>query len=160
MKLNLKKLLLLFTFVFATFSNLSFGENNNATLDTKSPEFVVKTFYSEYLTAWNDPDVGSGAEKSQKAIDTYTTKHLQQLNSDNDTGADYFISAQEICPDWVNEIVVKTSSVSSDKVAAVLTLGHADSESKYDIRLVLKNGKWQMNSVEFISRKTGHCNEN
>lgn len=40
-----------------------------------------------------------GAEKSQNAIDTYTTKHLQQLNSDNDTGADYFVDAQDICPD-------------------------------------------------------------
>lgn len=102
----------------------------------------------------------SGAEKSQRAIDTYTTQHLQQLNSDNDTGADYFINAQEVCPDWVNEIEVKTSLVSSNKVAAELTLGHADSESKYDISLVLINGKWQMNSVKFKSRKTGHCNEN
>lgn len=160
MKPNFKKLLLLFTFILSIFSNHSFGENNNPTLETKSPEFVVKAFYSDYLTAWNDPDVGSGAEKSQNAIDTYTTKQLQQLNSDNDTGADYFISAQEICPDWVNEIEVKTSSVGSDKVAAELTLGHADSESKYDISLVLKNDKWLMNSVKFISRKTGHCNEN
>lgn len=101
-----------------------------------------------------------GAEKSQNAIDTYTTKHLQQLNSDNDTGADYFVDAQDICPDWVNEIAVKTSRAGSDKVAAELTLGHADSESKYDISLVLKNDKWLMNSVKFISRKTGHCNEN
>lgn len=160
MKSNLKNLLLLFTFVFATFSNLSFGENNNLTLDAKSPEFVVKTFYSDYLTAWNDPDVGSGAEKSQRAIDTYTTQHLQQLNSDNDTGADYFTNAQEICPDWVNEIEAKTSSVISNKVVVELTLGHADSESKYDISLVLKNDKWLMNSVKFKSRKTGHCNEN
>ncbi|EMN5322651.1 DUF3828 domain-containing protein [Enterobacter hormaechei] len=160
MKSNLKKILLLLAFVFAIFSNLSFGDNNNPTLDTKSPELVVKTFYSDYLTAWNDPDVGSGAEKSQKAIDTYTTQHLQQLNSDNNSGADYFINAQEICPDWVSEIEVKTSPVSSNKVATELTLGHADSESKYEVSLVLKNDKWLMNSVKFISRKTGHCNEN
>jgi len=160
MKSTLKNLLLLLTFVFAIFSNFSFGENNSPILDAKSPEFVVKKFYSDYLTAWNDPDVGSGAEKSQKAIDSYTTQHLQQLNSDNDTGADYLLNAQEICPDWVNQIEVKTSSVSSNKVAAELTLGHADSESKYDIGLVLKNDKWLMNSVKFISRKTGHCNEN
>ncbi len=160
MKPHSKNLLLLLAFIFSIFSNLSFGENNSSALDTKSPESVVKAFYSDYLTAWNDPDVESGAEKSQNAIDTYTTKHLQQLNSDNDTGADYFISAQEICPDWADEIAVKTSSVASDKVAAELTLGHADSESKYDISLVLKNDKWLMNSVKFISRKTGHCNEN
>jgi hypothetical protein len=58
------------------------------------------------------------------------------------------------------QIEVKTSSVSSNKVAAELTLGHADSESKYDIGLVLKNDKWLMNSVNVISRNTGHCNEN
>lgn len=160
MKPNPKTLLLLLTFIFAIFSNLSFGENSSPALDAKSPEFVVKAFYSDYLTAWNDPDMESGAEKSQKAIDTYTTKHLQQLNSDNDTGADYFISAQDICPDWADEIAVKTSPTGSDKVAAELTLGHADSESKYDISLVLKNDKWLMDSVKFISRKTGHCNEN
>ncbi|WP_148242105.1 MULTISPECIES: DUF3828 domain-containing protein [Enterobacteriaceae] len=160
MKSNLKKILLLLAFVFAIFSSLSFGDNNNPTLDTKSPEFVVKAFYSDYLSAWNDPDVGSGAEKSQNAIDSYTTQHLQQLNSDNDTGADYFINAQEICPDWVNEIEIKTFSVSNNNVAVELTLGHADSESKYDIGLVLKNDKWLINSVKFISRKTGHCNEN
>jgi len=160
MKPNPKTLLLLFTFIFAIFSNLSFGENNSPALDAKSPELVVKEFYSDYLTAWNVPDVDSGAEKSQKAIDTYTTKHLQQLNSDNDTGADHFISVQEICPDWAGEIAVKTSPVGSDKVAAELTLGHADSESKYDISLVLKNDKWLMDSMKFISRKTDHCNEN
>lgn len=160
MKPYSKNLLLLLAFIFAIFSNLSFGENNSQAIDAKSPEFVVKAFYSDYLKAWNDPDVKSGAEKSQNAIDTYTTKHLQKLNSDNDTGADYFISAQEICPDWADEIAVKTSSAGSDKVAAELTLGHADSESKYDISLVLKNDKWLMNSVKFISRKTGHCNEN
>lgn len=160
MKPNPRNLLLLFTFIFAIFSNIGFGGNKNPALDAKNPEFVVKAFYSDYLTAWNDPGVESGAEKSQNAIDTYTTKHLQKLNSDNDTGADYFISAQEICPDWADEIVVKTSSAGSDKVGAELTLGHADSESKYDISLVLKNDKWLMNSVKFISRKTGHCNEN
>lgn len=160
MKPNSKKTLLLFTLIFSTLPNLSFGENNNPTLNAKSPGFVVKTFYSDYLTAWNDPDMECGAEKSQNAIDTYTTKHLQQLNSDNDTGADYFVDAQDICPDWVNEIAVKTSPAGRDKVAAELTLGHADSESKYDISLVLKNDKWLMNSVKFISRKTGHCNEN
>ncbi|MHA0273182.1 DUF3828 domain-containing protein [Enterobacter ludwigii] len=160
MKPNFKKLLLLFTFIFSTLSNLSFGENNNPTLNAKSPDFVVKTFYSDYLTAWNDPDMESSAEKSQIAIETYTTKHLQQLNSDNDTGADYFIDAQEICPDWTNEIAVKTSPIGSDNAAAELTLGRADSESKYDISLVLKNDKWLMNSVRFVSRKTGHCNQN
>lgn len=160
MKPNSKKSLLLFTFIFSTLPNLSFGENNNPTLNAKSPEFIVKTFYSDYLTAWNDPDMASGAEKSQNAIDTYTTKHLQQLNSDNDTGADYFVDAQDICPDWVNEISVKASPMGSDKAAAELTLGRADSESKYDISLVLKNEKWLMNSVRFISRKTVHCNEN
>lgn len=160
MKPYSKNLLLLLTFIFAIFSNLSFGENNSQALDAKSPEFVVKAFYSDYLKAWNDPDVESGAEKSQKAIDNYTTKHLQQLNSDNDTGADYFVDTQDICPDWANEIAVKTLPMGSDKAAAELTLGHADSESKYDISLVLKNDKWLMNSVKFISRKTGHCNEN
>lgn len=160
MKLNFKNLLLLFTFVLATFSNFSFGMNKNATCNAESPEFVVKAFYSDYLKAWNDPDVRRGTEKSQAAIDTYTTNHLKQLNSDNDTGADYFTSAQEICPDWVNEIAVKTSSLGSDKVAAELTLGHANSESKYDISLVLKNNTWLINSVKFLSRKTGYCNEN
>ncbi|HEC5297389.1 TPA: DUF3828 domain-containing protein, partial [Enterobacter cloacae] len=137
-----------------------FGEDNKLTHDAKSPEFVVKAFYSDYLTAWNDSDVKSGAEKSQNAIDTYTTQHLQQLNSDNDTGADYFVNAQDICPDWVDEIAVEISSVGSGRVVARLSLGHADSESKYDISLVLKNDKWLMNSVKFIFRKTGHCNEN
>ncbi|EAN4327046.1 DUF3828 domain-containing protein [Salmonella enterica] len=49
MKPYSKNLLLLLTFIFAIFSNLSFGEDNSPALDGESPEFVVKTFYSEYL---------------------------------------------------------------------------------------------------------------
>lgn len=160
MNLKFKFFLLLSTFVFLIFSDISFGGNGSLKFNAVSPELVVKKFYSDYLTAWNDPDLESGAGKSQKAIDSYTTKHLQRLYSNDDSGADYFVNAQEICPEWVNEIKVRTSSVSSHKVATELTLGHADSESKYDISLVLKNGKWLMNSVKLKSRKTGHCNEN
>jgi hypothetical protein len=42
--------------------------------------------------------------KSKIAVDKYTTKNLRKLQDMDDSGADYFFAAQDICPDWLDHI--------------------------------------------------------
>ncbi|WP_129232775.1 hypothetical protein [Cronobacter condimenti] len=91
-----------------------------------SPESVVQHFYTDYLTAWNDPDVGHGLEKIHNAIGSFTTKHLQKLKSEDGSGTDYFTNVQDIFPEWVDEIFINVSSLRSDKTVKELMLGHSE----------------------------------
>ncbi|MDY1038659.1 DUF3828 domain-containing protein [Lelliottia sp. CFBP8978] len=156
MKYHLKLHTIICAILLGFFATFSFGSSDI----NNSPETVVSHFYSDYLAAWNDSDVGSGLEKSQQAIDNFTTKHLQNLKSKDDSGADYFTNVQEICPEWVSEITTHISSLNNSKAIIELTLGHSDSESKYKINLVKNDGRWLMDSVLFVSNATGHCNNN
>ena len=115
MKTNLKLTSIFYALLLFIFSCFSFGNVSGATKIESSPESVVQHFYADYLTAWNDPDVGHGLEKSQSAIDSFTTKHLQKLKSEDDSGADYFTNVQDICPEWVSEIYTNASSLDKDK---------------------------------------------
>ncbi|EFE09308.1 hypothetical protein CIT292_07593 [Citrobacter youngae ATCC 29220] len=156
MKPNLKLLTIFCALLLSIFSNFSFGASDIS----RSPESVVSHFYFDYLTAWDDSDVGHGLEQSQQAIDSFTTKHLQKLKSEDDSGSDYFTNVQEICPEWVSEITTNISLLNNDKAIVELTLGHLDSESKYKINLVKNNDRWLMDSVSFVSSATGHCADN
>lgn len=159
MKTSLKLTSIFCALLLSIFSCFSFGNGSGATKIESSPESVVQHFYADYLAAWNDPDVGHGLEKSQSAIDSFTTKHLQKLKSEDDSGADYFTNVQDICPEWVNEISTNVSSLDKDKAVIELMLGHSESESKYKINLVRAKGKWLIDSILFVSNATGHCND-
>ncbi|HDK6221588.1 TPA: DUF3828 domain-containing protein [Klebsiella quasipneumoniae subsp. quasipneumoniae] len=156
MKYHLKLRTIICAILFCFFATFGFGSSDI----NNSPEVVISHFYSDYLTAWNDSDVGRGLEKSQQAIDKYTTKHLQNLKNNDDSGADYFTNVQEICPEWASEITTHISSLNNRKAIVELSLGHSDSESKYKINLVKNDDRWLMDSVLFVSSATGHCNDN
>lgn len=130
------------------------------TVNEKSPDAVVQQFYKNYLSAWSDPDVQSGLDHSQNAIDTSTTRHLRKLNSENDSGSDYFTHVQEVCPDWASNIKTKVLSSQNDVAMVELILGKEDSESTYHISLLREDAKWLMDSVKFENSKTDHCNDN
>jgi len=121
------------------------------------PKNVVIAFYTEYLSALNDPDTESGLTKSQNAIDKYTNKNLRKLQDENDSGADYFLSAQEACPDWLNHITVHQEKIKNNIAELELNLGVGNSLSVYDVHMVMENSHWLMDSVEFKSRKTEGC---
>ncbi|WP_139155648.1 hypothetical protein [Cronobacter malonaticus] len=92
----------------ACFSVCSFAQEPEVTgVSISSPEDTVKQFYFAYLTAWNDTDVKRSLADSEKAVSEYTTQHLRSLMQYNDTGADYFINAQEACRDWAYNISTK-----------------------------------------------------
>ncbi|EGT4281626.1 hypothetical protein DOX53_16600 [Cronobacter malonaticus] len=92
----------------ACFSVCSFAQEPEVTgVRISSPEDTVKQFYFAYLTAWNDTDVKRSLADSEKAVSEYTTQHLRSLMQYNDTGADYFINAQEACRDWAYNISTK-----------------------------------------------------
>ena len=142
------------------FSYSSWGVEKIKTESDKPPEAVVRQFYTDYLTAWSEPDVQLGLEHSQNVIEANTTSHLRTLNNDNDSGADYFTHVQDVCPDWVSNIATKVLSKRNGSAIVELTLGKDDSESTYHINLVNENKKWLMDSVKFEIIKTDHCNDN
>lgn len=157
MKRYLKLPAIFFVLLCSIFSNFSFGSDSGTTGISGSPESVVSHFYSDYLTAWNDPDVERGIKKSQSAIDSFTTKYLQKLKDEDDSGADYFVDAQDICDEWKNNIYTKTVSVNSHTAMVNLTLGYGKGTSLYAITLVDNKGKWLMDSVKFTSRESTYC---
>ena len=160
MKSCLKLTTIFCALVLSIFSRFSFGNDSGVSDISPIPESVVHHFYYDYLTAWNDPDVKHSLEKSNHAIDSFTTRHLRKLRNEDESGADYFTNVQEICPDWVSEITTNLSSLKNNKAVVELILGHSASESKYKINLVRNNDKWLIDSVSSVSRATGYCNDN
>jgi len=123
-----------------------------------SPEVVVKEFYKNYLYAFNDQDIESSLTQSQRAIDKYTTKSLQKERELNDSGSDYFLSAQEVCSDWIKNIETNKTTFNENIAELELDLGRNNSKSTYRVRLKKEQNKWLMDSVEFQSRKSELCN--
>jgi len=160
MKSCIKLATILCTLLLCFFSVFSFGSEPSVSNINRSPESVVNHFYYEYLTAWNYPNVKQSLEKSNSAIDSFTTRHLQKLRNEDESGADYFTNVQDICPDWVSEITTNLSSLKNNKAVVELILGHSASESKYKINLVRNKDKWLLDSVSPVSRATGYCNDN
>ncbi len=91
--------------------------------DSSMPREIVANFYHDYLVASEMPDMESADKLTQKAIFEYTTEHLRSLRDNDESGADYFVDAQDICEEWKGSINVETVS-ENDQVAQVkLTLG-------------------------------------
>lgn len=121
------------------------------------PKQVVVDFYQVYLSAVNDPDTESGLMKSKIAVDKYTTKNLRKLQDMDDSGADYFFAAQDICPDWLDHINITHENIKEYSADLKLYLGLGNSLSIYDVHLVMKNSQWLLDSVKSHSRKTEAC---
>ena len=160
MKYKYAIFIVLLTFTMLSFSPFFAKATSVNGAAKKTPEAIVRQFYAEYLTAWNDPNVQYGIERSQKAIESNSTNHLRKLNSNNASGSDYFTHSQEVCPDWVDNISAEMILKKNGLARIELVLGKKDSESMYHINIVKENNKWLMDSVEYISRKTDHCNNN
>ncbi|EPX1413479.1 hypothetical protein ACWWIV_003838 [Cronobacter sakazakii] len=144
----------------ACFSFCSFAQEPEVTgVRISSPEDTVKQFYFAYLTAWNDPVIKRSLADSEKAVSEYTTQHLRNLMQDNDTGADYFISAQEACRDWAYNIFTKNLELKKNTADINLILGYNRSKSAYQIHLIKKQGRWLMDSVKLYSRVSETCNQ-
>ncbi|MDI6458425.1 DUF3828 domain-containing protein [Cronobacter malonaticus] len=138
----------------------SFAQEPEVTgVSISSPEDTVKQFYFAYLTAWNDTDVKRSLADSEKAVSEYTTQHLRSLMQYNDTGADYFINAQEACRDWAYNISTKILDLKKNTADINLILGYNRSKSVYQIHLIKKQGRWLMDSVKLYPRVSDTCNQ-
>jgi len=157
MKNHTKIFLIFFTFLPGL--RVSFGGLLNSAEIFKSPESVVIAFYTDYLRAFNNPDTSASIAQSQNAINKYTSRHLQNERDSDDSGGDYFTSAQDVCTDWIKHLKTEKVNVNDDSANLELTLGVNNSESNYDVRLKRKNDRWLIDSVKFESRKSETCNQ-
>lgn len=122
-----------------------------------SPEEVVSVFYHDYLVAAEMPDMESANDFSVKAIFKYTTEHLRALRDNDDSGADYFVDAQDVCEEWKSNIYTKSISESDHDAQVNLKLGYGKGVSIYTINLVKNEGKWLMDSVKPTPRSSIYC---
>lgn len=136
-------------------SNTSFAVDGGIS----SSESIVSNFYHDYLTAWNIPEVSESLKKSHQAVDTYTTKHLRVLVSEDNTGSDYFTHSQDICPEWESNISVKKISINSRVAVYGMDLGYGKSKSSFTVHLIKLHKVWKIDSVEFNGRESGICNK-
>lgn len=142
-----------FTCCFFFVSNLVLASANNGLTPTQ----VVAEFYYDYLVASEMSDMELADKLTQKAIFEYTTEHLRTLRDNDESGADYFVDAQDLCEEWKDSINVQTVS-ENDQVAQVkLTLGYGKGLSLYAINLAKEKGKWLMDSVKPISKISIYC---
>lgn len=95
--------------------------------------------------------------KSKIAVEKYTTKNLRKLQDMDDSGADYFFAAQDICPDWLDHINITHEHIKEYSADLELYLGLGNSLSIYDVHLVMKNSQWLLDSIKSHSRKTETC---
>lgn len=115
-------------------------------IKTASPEQVVKEFYHNYLIAIDTSDT----EMKDKSIDAYVTLRLKNEINASDIDWDYYIDAQAICDDWLNNIKVKYIEVSNNKAKLKLILGNKSCESLYFINLSNELYGWKIDSVESL----------
>lgn len=145
--------MILFVCCLFCVSDVALASANNSSM----PGEVVARFYHDYLVASEMPDMESAGKLTQKAIFEYTTEHLRSLRDNDQSGADYFLDAQDICEEWKDSINVETVS-ENDLVAQVkLTLGYGKSMSLYAISLAREKGKWLMDSVKPIFHSSIYC---
>ncbi|EIN9272686.1 DUF3828 domain-containing protein [Salmonella enterica] len=124
---------------------------------TLSPDEVVSTFYHDYLVAEEMSDMESANDLSLKAMAKYTTEHLRNLRDNDDSGADYFVDAQDVCEEWKNNIGTKTVSA-NDHIALVnLKLGYGKGTSLYVVSLVKAGGKWMIDYVKPTFKGSIYC---
>lgn len=121
------------------------------------PEEIVRAFYHDYLIAEEMSDLESANEFSLKAIFEYTTEHLRSLRDNDESDADYFVDAQDICEEWKNSIDTKVVSVNDHHALVNLKLGYGKGVSFYDISLVKINSKWLIDSIKCVSKGSIYC---
>lgn len=122
-----------------------------------SPDEVVSTFYHDYLVAEERSDMESANDLSLKAIDKYTTEHLRNLRDNDDSGADYFVDAQDICEEWKTNIGTKTVLANDNMALVNLRLGYGKGTSLYAVSLVKVGGKWLIDSVKPTFKGSIYC---
>lgn len=134
-------------------TNIALASANNGSTPTQA----VVEFYHDYLVASEISDMELADKLTNKAIFEYTTEHLRMLRDNDESGADYFIDAQDICEEWKDSINAETVS-ENDQVAQVkLTLGYGKGVSLYAVNLVKEKGKWLMDSVKPTSKSSIYC---
>ncbi|RAU29669.1 DUF3828 domain-containing protein [Enterobacter sp. RIT418] len=122
-----------------------------------SPDEVVSTFYHYYLVAEEMSDMESANDLSLKAIAKYTTEHLRNLRDNDDSGADYFVDAQDICEEWKTNIGTKTVLANDHMAVVNLRLGYGKGTSLYAVSLVKVGGKWLIDSVKPTFKGSIYC---
>lgn len=147
----LKKIL--FVYCLLCVFNTAFVSANNSL----TPAQVVTEFYHDYLVASEMSDMESANKFTQKAIFEYTTQHLRTLRDNDESGADYFVDAQDICDEWKDSISVQTISENDHIAQMTLKLGYGKGVSLYAINLAKEKGKWLMDSVTPISKGSIYC---
>jgi len=122
-----------------------------------SPAEIVSAFYHDYLVAAEIPDMKSSNDFSLEAIYKYTTEHLRHLQNNNDSGADYFVDAQDICEEWKSHIDTTIVSVNDHTALVELKLGYGKGTSLYAVSLVKNRGHWLINSVKPTFKGSIYC---
>ncbi len=82
------------------------------------------------------------------STNTYVTLRLRREINASDIDRDYYIDAQAICEDWLENINVKYIEVSNDKAKLKLILGEKNCSSLYFITLSKDLNGWKIDSVE------------
>lgn len=114
-------------------------------------------FYHDYLVAGEMYDMESANNFSLKVVAKYTTEHLRAVRDNNDSDADFFLDAQDICTEWKNNIDTKTDAI-NDHIALVnLKLGYGKNTSLYAVGLVKTQGKWLIDSVNPTFKGSIYC---
>ncbi|EMH4161423.1 DUF3828 domain-containing protein [Pluralibacter gergoviae] len=121
------------------------------------PDEVVSTFYHDYLVAEEMSDMESANILSLKAIAKYTTEHLRDLRDNDDSGADYFVDAQDICEEWKSNIGTKTVLANDHMALVNLKLGYGKGTSLYAVSLVKVGNKWMIDSVKPKFKGSIYC---
>jgi hypothetical protein len=149
----------LFLCLVCVFSSLSVATDKKVSDIMTEPDYVVEQFYKKYLTTFTNENVIISIADSQSVVDEYTSKNLQNKKNNDDSGGDYFIAAQDICPDWINHITTENISVKKNTATIRLTLGTREYPSSYLVQVVKYNNEWKLESVKFVSRSGEKCGQ-
>ncbi|MBQ0213957.1 DUF3828 domain-containing protein [Proteus vulgaris] len=124
-----------------------------------TPEATVLNFYKEYLLE-NNEDIQAELQKNKIVVSKYVDPMLiQELYKKVYLNADYFVDAQDFCPDWVSNIKIDNVKINNKKATLRLELGALPNISRYSIRLKYNNEKWKIISVKPDANNGPYCND-
>lgn len=149
----LKRLATTVLFIFCGGSLfIAAGQKVNSVASRKTPETVIKNFYSWYIDALNknlDPLSRNHRTKLKQFVSARFIAEVEDMIRKNEYDADAFIAGQDWDKNWGENITVSKLTANKNKASANVFLKGKDKGMNHKLRITLlqKNGSWKIDNV-------------
>lgn len=119
---------------------------------TKSPEAVLKAFYSWYIRDVQAMKIPIDDDKKmlRKYVSGETLRWIDSLSRSGTYDADYFLKSQDVLDDWPDHVAVSDIEIHGQTAAEKVFIGAARN-LKLDVFMTRDGGTWKIRMVRKAS---------